>query len=580
MKNFIISILIGLILIEISKCSIQNEEQIASKIVFMAPKDSNQEIQLNNLNEYLTGSYLQNGWYLEANKKQTFVLYILTHSKNHHNHEQLKNSSNPVENHIYYIYFTLNSNSCSDYLNYTHIPLILTENFDPNRKNKIFKINFTFTLNFESKPYYVCLSKPYNHLIDQNIESISFFHQGTKNVLTISTYYVEWPLSFKLLVYIVLVLLYGIFNGLNLGLMSLSVEELELLVKTSDCPRERKYAKNILPLRKKRNYLLCSILISIALTSSVSILVLDSLVEGLFAGIISTLILCIIGEIIPQAICSKYSLPIGSYTRKFTYFFIYFTCILSYPLSKIVDFVLGKEIPTKYNRDAIKELIKKSKCLKEEQCQIIRGCLDLKNKKVAGIMKRLDKVYMIQENEKLTFENIAAIYNSGYSRIPVYRDSRENIVGWFHVKDMTLIHPDDEIRVEKLLGYFKHHIAYCYNTDNLAEIFDLFRKGKSHMAFVIEKSVFTESNQSHKKCIGILTFHDLIEELIQFDISEEKSDRALGINYLKKIIDNQKRKSMAINKLEEVDRDNHLRLGPKITLQTKFNLLQILTSKF
>lgn len=132
------------------------------------------------------------------------------------------------------------------------------------------------------------------------------------------------------------------FNGLNIGLMSLSISELELIIKTSDSEKERKYARNILPLRRHGNFLLCSILLSITLTSSVSVLLLDDLIQGLLAGAISTFVLCIFGEIIPQAVCSKYALLVGSHTRKLTYFFMGLTCICSWPLSIIVDWALGK----------------------------------------------------------------------------------------------------------------------------------------------------------------------------------------------------------------------------------------------
>jgi metal transporter CNNM len=125
-------------------------------------------------------------------------------------------------------------------------------------------------------------------------------------------------------------MLNSIFNGLNLGLMSLSCSELELLIKTSDSSKERKYARNILPLRRHGNFLLCSILLSITLTSSVSVLLLDDLIQGFLAGLISTVVLCIFGEIIPQSLCSKYALVIDSYTRKLTYVFMGLTALCSW----------------------------------------------------------------------------------------------------------------------------------------------------------------------------------------------------------------------------------------------------------
>lgn len=606
-----------------------------SKIIFIAPKESNKDIQLNNYKGEFV-KHLQNGWYIEANNKNVFTVYLKLNyqevSKNPAVNETIiadkkrdvslserlmrhirgvgsqegmheSNSSvinEDVENHINYLYFTVNKDNCFDYMNYSHIPIVLSDMNDKHhRGNLLFKIDIEFTLKYEPTPYYLCLSsQPHDSLTNH---TILFNHQGTGNTLTIVTYENYVPLYFELLIYIFMVILYGIFNGLNLGLMSLSVEELELLIKTSDSAIERKYAQNILPLRRQGNRLLCTILFSIALSGSISILVLDDLVEGLLAGLISTLILCIIGEIIPQAIFSRHSLPIGSYMKNFTFFFIYITSLLSYPLSKIVDYFLGQEVPTRYNKNYIKELIKKSKGLLDKQCQIISATLDFNSRKVGDTMVSLDKVYMVPETDRLTFENMLQIYNSGYSRIPVYQNNnKQDIIGLLHIKDLTLIDPEDEIEIKTLISFYKHHVAYCYDTDNLGKMFEIFRNGLTHMAFVL-KLVENEDTDPYEKLVGIITLHDVIEALVQFNIDDElnmclNSKSSYGINYLKKLIKNHKRNKSSINidkrlsaaKNEAFDSSESLHSnsttssernnGYHINLQTKLNVLQILTS--
>ena len=107
-----------------------------------------------------------------------------------------------------------------------------------------------------------------------------FHHQGNRVEVSVLTYDRGLSLPTKVLIYVCLILLNSIFNGLNIGLMSLSISELEMIIKTSDSVKERKYARNILPLRRHGNFLLCSILLSITLTSSVSVLLLDDLIQG------------------------------------------------------------------------------------------------------------------------------------------------------------------------------------------------------------------------------------------------------------------------------------------------------------
>lgn len=398
----------------------------------------------------------------------------------------------------------------------------------------------------------------------------------------------------KLVFYTILVLLNSTFNGLNLGLMSLSVEELRLLIKTSESETERRYAANILPLRKKGNFLLCSILLSITMTSASSVLILENLFQGLVAGIISTLILCIIGEIIPQALFSKYPLEIGSYTRKLTYFFIYVTSALSYPLSKIVDYFLGTELPREHNRESIKELIKKSIGLQEKQCKIINGALDLRKKCVSDVMVYLDEVFMLRENERLNFETIVRIYSSGFSRIPVFNKERNDITGLIHIKDLMITDPNDEIKVKKLLKLFKHNVTYCYTSDSLFKMFEIFRRGVAHMAFVLD-IVQDFNTDPYYECVGIVTLHDIIETLVQFDIYEglNMKENSKGVEYLKKIIESHKIKKQSSVKSksqeylnEKMDTNRHselaknciLSLSNTINSQTKLTIVQVLTS--
>jgi metal transporter CNNM len=87
------------------------------------------------------------------------------------------------------------------------------------------------------------------------------------------------------------------------------------------------------------------------------------------------------------------------------------------------------ELPIEYSRDALKYLIRKSIDLKDKQCEIITGALEFKDRHIKDIMMPLDRVFMISANEKLDFETMAVIYSSGFSRIPVYENVRNDIIG-------------------------------------------------------------------------------------------------------------------------------------------------------
>jgi metal transporter CNNM len=123
--------------------------------------------------------------------------------------------------------------------------------------------------------------------------------------------------------------------------MSLTPHDL-VVIQEAGTPNDRKYAKKIYPVRKHGNFLLCTILLGNVLVNSTTTILLDTLISGGFAVAGATLAIVIFGEIIPQAICSRHGLKVGSRTIVLTKFFMVMTFVVSYPLSRLLDIVLGK----------------------------------------------------------------------------------------------------------------------------------------------------------------------------------------------------------------------------------------------
>jgi CBS domain containing-hemolysin-like protein len=154
----------------------------------------------------------------------------------------------------------------------------------------------------------------------------------------------------------VLIVVSGFFAGLTLGTMSLDVLDLRVLAE-SGTEREKRCARRILPVRKRANFLLCSLLIGNTAANSALSIVSADLFGGLKGFLASTILILYLGEIIPQALCHRYSLYIGSYSVPIIKLFMALTAIVSYPTSRILDYFLGSEPATRYNKSQLRSLV-------------------------------------------------------------------------------------------------------------------------------------------------------------------------------------------------------------------------------
>jgi len=352
-----------------------------------------------------------------------------------------------------------------------------------------------------------------------------------------------------------LVMLSGLFSGLTLGLMSLDTIGLQILEEAGE-PQERIHAKAILPIRKKGNLLLCTLLLGNTMVNALIAILLAGLTSGLLGGIISTLLIVILGEIIPQAACSRHGLVIGAYSIWIVRFFMLLFLPIAWPISLVLDKVLGKDLGTVYTQDELKKLIKihvenpdaaMESRLTHQDHQLITGALEYKMKRVKEVMTDLDKCFMMELNTRLTFQIMLEIYKSGFTRIPIYKTTRPNVVGILFVKDLILVDPDDEVEVRAILSFHGDRSAGYVRrvSDNvtLDRVFKYFKTSFIHLLFACESEVSIEDlnedassgihldNYSRQppKISGIISLEDVLEEVIQEEIIDE-TDNFVDVN--------------------------------------------------
>jgi metal transporter CNNM len=241
-----------------------------------------------------------------------------------------------------------------------------------------------------------------------------------------------------------LIMMSGLFSGLTLGLLSLDIKQLEIVISGGD-ENERKYAKRILPTRRKGNWLLCTLLLgNVAVNAELSILLAD-MTSGTTGLLVSTALITIFGEILPQATCSRYGLVIGYFTVPIVWVIMAAFAPIAWPISFILDIVLGAELGQIYTRDMFKQLMlqhggEDAADFDTDEASMMCHVVELRETMVADIMTPLESVFSIEYSAKLDFELLARIMECGHSRIPVYnKDVAKCIVGLLFVKDLVRV---------------------------------------------------------------------------------------------------------------------------------------------
>lgn len=312
------------------------------------------------------------------------------------------------------------------------------------------------------------------------------------------------------IIIILLLLLSGLFSGLTIGLFSLNKNELQRKAELGD-----KKSKKILSIRKNGNLLLCTLLTSNVAVNSVLAILLGDLTGNLVAGITATILILIFGEIIPQAIFSRHALNISIKLTWLVKIFIFFLWPLCGPLAKLLDKILGEEIPTIYSKKELIKIIEEHQDSKESEIdqdeeRIIKGALSFSNKTAQQIMTPRKDIYALEADTIISSNLLEKIKKEGFSRIPIFKKSLDNIIGIIYVKD--LINIKENVKAEKICQEDK---ALRITSDQkLDTLLNLLIQSEIHLAFIKNKK---------RKLEGLITLEDVIEEIIKQEIVDEKN---------------------------------------------------------
>ena len=162
-----------------------------------------------------------------------------------------------------------------------------------------------------------------------------------------------WKKIMDILMIAFLVLLGGVFAGLTLGLMGLDMVNLQVLM-TSGTDQERQNAAKVMRLLERgRHWVLVVLLLGNVIVNETLPIFLSEFGSGLTAVILSTILIVIFGEIVPQSICARYGLSIGALCAPLVHGAMILLAPVAWPTAKLLDYCLGEEHGTTYRLSLI-----------------------------------------------------------------------------------------------------------------------------------------------------------------------------------------------------------------------------------
>ncbi|HEX6539698.1 MAG TPA: hemolysin family protein [Candidatus Dormibacteraeota bacterium] len=161
--------------------------------------------------------------------------------------------------------------------------------------------------------------------------------------------------------------------------------------------------------------------------------------------------------------------------------------------------------------------------VEHEERQMIQGILEMTDKAVREVMVPRVDVVAVDVAEANIDDVIKVIMDRGYSRIPIYEENIDNIVGVVYAKDLLRHAPADETRSLKEIAREPY---FTPESKHVGELLHEMRERKVHMAIVVDE---------HGGTAGIVTLEDVIEEIVgpirdEYDLGEQEELQVVSDN--------------------------------------------------
>ncbi|MDC0169515.1 hemolysin family protein [Candidatus Nitrosopelagicus sp.] len=325
-------------------------------------------------------------------------------------------------------------------------------------------------------------------------------------------------LEFEIPLLVVLIGLSGFFSGLEVALVGVRISKIEQMVKD-----KVKGSTTLLKLKTNPSRMMASVnlgnnlvnVASTAIATDIALKIFGNDGLAIVIGIMTFLIL-VFGEITPKTYCNANAAKIAArYSRvllAFSYAFYPVVRILESITKGIIKLTGSSDNPPGLTEDEIKGVIDqglKDKAIEKQESELVHGALNFDDIVIRSVMTPRTKMFILN-SKKILFEALPEINNSGFSRIPVYSENSDNIIGIVHVRDVLKSLEQNE-KVVSLESIMREPI-FVSQEKRVSDLLKEMQGRQTHMAIVVDEFGGVE---------GCVTLEDLLEEIVG-EIHDEK----------------------------------------------------------
>jgi putative hemolysin len=326
----------------------------------------------------------------------------------------------------------------------------------------------------------------------------------------------------------ILIGLSGFFSGLEVALVGIRKSKVVQLFNEG-----KKGSKALHKLKMNPSWMMSSVnlgnnLVNVgasALATTVAMRLFGNDGLGIAVGIMTFLIL-VFGEITPKTYCNanstKVALRFAPILLVFSYVFYPVVKFFETITNGVVKITGSSQIPPPITEDEIRGVIDQGleeNALEKEEMELVHGALKFDDTVIRSVMTPRTKMFVLN-SKMLLFEALPQINQRGHSRIPIFGNTSDDIVGFIHVSDVLKELEKDNKMIS--LEQIARKAVFASQEKMISSMLKEMKGRKTHMAIVVDE---------HGGVEGLVTLEDLLEEIV--GEIEDETDVTKQVSYEK-----------------------------------------------